>query len=61
VFWRFPNDGLADVGSDEEVDAGTEAVPFLEKRTTRREATMSWMIGGGRRRRRGLWAGRRDR
>jgi hypothetical protein len=28
---RFPNDGLTDVGSDEEVDAGTEAVPFLEE------------------------------
>jgi hypothetical protein len=29
---RFPNNGLAtDVGSDEDVDAGTETVPFLEE------------------------------
>jgi len=40
------DDGLADIGGDEEVDAGSETVNLLSssRRMTMRAATMSWMI-----------------
>ena len=42
----LPDDGLADVGGDEKVDAGSETITFLSssRRMTMRAATMSWMI-----------------
>jgi hypothetical protein len=40
------DDGLADIGGDEKVDAGSETVNLLSssRRMTMRAATMSWMI-----------------
>ena len=42
----LPDDGLADIGGDEKVDAGSETVTFLSssRRMTMKAAMMSWMM-----------------